>query len=347
MKLRRIRLVCLVALVCCGALVLAAARGAKPQAKPVAKAEAASAGKFKVTPARLARGKYLVNNVAHCDDCHSDVNWKAPGAPTKPGRFLVGTKFVEEGLPFPIYTRNLTPDKETGLGLWTDQEIARAIREGVSRDGHRLFPLMPYMNFRKMSDEDVESIVVYLRTIPAVHNDVPKNVIPPEFQAAIPPHQPITSPVPPPDFSNPVKRGEYLVTLADCYGCHTPVNQQGMPLPGMDFGGGQPLVGPWGSVNSANITPSASGISYYDEALFMQTLRTGMVKTRKLSVIMPWPYFRHMTDADLKGIFAYLRTVKPVEHVVDNTEPPAMCTKCGYKHGYGDRNKGAGPPKKN
>lgn len=79
----------------------------------------------------------------------------------------------------------------------------------------------------------------------------------------------------------------------------------------------------------------------------MGTLRTGMVRTRKLNVLMPWSYFRHMTDADLKGIFAYLRTVEPVDHVVDNTEKPMPCKKCGNVHGYGDRNKDAGPPKKN
>jgi hypothetical protein len=336
---RRWRVVCLIALVLTAVFAIGAASRTRQQAAPAQKVLATTAAvKFPATPERIARGSYLVNSVAHCDDCHSEVNWDRRPALTKSGRFLAGQKFPETSFPFPIYTRNLTPDKETGLGLWGDQEIARAIREGVSRDGHRLFPLMPYMNFRNMSDEDVQSIVVYLRTIPAVHNDVPKNVIPPEFQAAIPPLMPITSPVPAPDLKNPVKRGEYLVTLADCHACHTPVNQQNTPLPGMDFAGGVVLAGPWGSVASANITPSASGISYYDEALFMRTLRTGAVRVRKLNVIMPWTYFRHMTDPDLKGIFAYLRTVKPVEHSVDNTEPPVMCTKCGSKHGYGDRN---------
>jgi mono/diheme cytochrome c family protein len=317
--------------------MIGAAPRPQQQTTPAPKVPAATAaGRFPATPERIARGRYLVNSVAHCDDCHSEVNWKLRPALTKPGKFLAGQKFPEADFPFPIYTRNLTPDKETGLGLWSDQEIARAIREGVSRDGHRLFPLMPYMNFRSMSDEDVQSIVVYLRMIPAVHNDVPKNVIPSAFQAAIPPLMPITAPVP--DFKDPVKRGEYLATLADCHACHTPVNQQNVPLPGMDLAGGQVLTGPWGSAASANITPSASGISYYDEALFIRTLRTGAVRVRKLNVIMPWTYFRHMTDPDLKAIFAYLRTVKPVDHSVDNTEPPVMCPKCGSKHGYGGRN---------
>jgi hypothetical protein len=111
-----------------------------------------------------------------------------------------------------------------------------------------------------------------------------------------------------------------------------------VPVPGLDFAGGTTLKGPWGEAASANLTPDPSGISYYDEALFLQTIRTGHVKARALKSIMPWGYFRKMTDDDLKSIFAYLRTVKPVKHTVDNTEPPTFCRLCGNTHGYGDRN---------
>jgi hypothetical protein len=107
----------------------------------------------------------------------------------------------------------------------------------------------------------------------------------------------------------------------------------------MDFAGGAPLHGPWGRVASANITLDPSGISNYDEAFFLETLRTGKVGgVRELNHIMPWKHFRHMTDDDLKAIFAYLRTLKPVKHRVDNTEPSAYCKVCGGTHGYGDRN---------
>jgi len=97
--------------------------------------------------------------------------------------------------------------------------------------------------------------------------------------------------------------------------------------------------GPWGDVNSANITLDASGISYYDEALFIKTLRTGHVGSRRLSSIMPWGYFRNMTDDDLKSIFAYLRTLRPVQHRVDNTELPTDCPICKRRHGYGEMNR--------
>jgi hypothetical protein len=76
----------------------------------------------------------------------------------------------EMGLPGRITSKNLTSDAKTGLGSWTDGEILRAIREGVSKDGHALFPLMPYPNYRTMSDEDAYAIVAYLRTLKPVRN---------------------------------------------------------------------------------------------------------------------------------------------------------------------------------
>src|SRR4029077_15939538 len=91
-------------------------------------------------------------------------------------------------------------------------------------------------------------------------------------------------------------------------------------------------------VASANLTPSASGIPYYDENLFVDVIRTGHVKARKLTQIMPWWNYRGRTDEDLKAIFAYLRTVPPIDHRVDNSQPPTLCKVCGLMHGRGDEN---------
>jgi mono/diheme cytochrome c family protein len=145
----------------------------------------------------------------------------------------------------------------------------------------------------------------------------------------------VTEPVPVPDASTLAKRGEYLVKMATCADCHTPRDPKFNPIPGMEMAGGTPMDE---GVNSANITPDASGIGYYDEALFVQTMRTGSVRTRALKPIMPWWMFRNMTDDDLKAVFAYLRTLKPVHHMVDNTEKATLCKVCGQKHGLGDRN---------
>ena len=135
-------------------------------------------------------------------------------------------------------------------------------------------------------------------------------------------------------------RGKYLVqNVADCFGCHTPVNDVLETLPGLDFAGGQMLHRPWGKVSSTNLTPDPSGIIYYDEKMFLQTIRTGKVGgVRPLNKIMPWQVLRGMSRNDLKSIFAYLRTLKPVQYRVDNNEPLTICKLCRGSHGCGDRN---------
>lgn len=292
---------------------------------------------FEPTAARLERGRYLVEGPAHCFMCHSEANWQTPEAQPQTGRKGAGTIFPEEGFSW-LVAPNITPDPETGAGTWTNEQFARAIREGIGHDGRRLFPIMPYMNFKNMSDEDLVSVITYVRSVEPVRNPLPKTILPEVVKASLPPVEPITAPVAAPDMSNPVERGKYLVTLGNCFSCHTPMNQEGQPITQLAFAGGTPFKGPWGEVASPNITPDPSGISYYDEALFLNVLRTGHVGARKLNSIMPWGYFRTMTDEDLKAIFAYLRTLPPVQHRVDNTEVATMCTMCGGHHGFGELN---------
>ena len=130
-------------------------------------------------------------------------------------------------------------------------------------------------------------------------------------------------------------RGKYLTSVG-C-GCHVPSDQQG-PIRGLEYGGGEVLKGAWGEVTSANITPDTTGSSYYDDALFILAMRTGYVKARKLSSIMPFGEFTNLTDEDLKATFAYLRSLPPVKHRVDNSLPPTYCKLCRRKHGGGDQN---------
>ncbi len=274
---------------------------------------------FDATPARLARGEYLARGVAGCLDCHTEHDWTKPGGALVPGRDGAGQVFPGEGFPGRIVAANLTPDPETGAGKWTDDQFARAIREGIGHDGRTLFPLMPYPNFRHMSDEDLASVVVYLRSLPAVKNPLPETEIafPVKYLIRGVP-DPLKGPVPPTDLSTPEKRGQYLVTLASCADCHTPM-VNGQPEEDKAFAGGMEFKGPWGDVQSANITPDKTGISYYDENRFIEALRTGTVMGRPLNPIMPWDGYRHMNDQDLKAIFAYLRTVNPVVNRVKRT----------------------------
>jgi hypothetical protein len=148
--------------------------------------------------------------------------------------------------------------------------------------------------------------------------------------------EPVTEPVVGPDAqSDPVNRGKYLTSIG-CR-CHI-ATDQGTPIRGLEYGGGDDLIGPWGEVASANITPDTSGISYYDEGQFIGTMRTGYVKARKLSSIMPFGEFTNLTDDDLKAIFAYLRSLPPVKHRADNSLPLTYCKLCRKKHGAGDQN---------
>ena len=294
--------------------------------------------KFDVTPERLARGCYIAENVAACMDCHSPHDWTQHDAPISPGKEGAGEFMPLGGVPGTLYAPNLTPDPETGSGSWTDDQIARAIREGIGHDGRALFPLMPYPHFKSMSDEDLASVVVFLRSLPAVRNALPQTqiIFPVKYLMRSVP-EPVTQPVPQPELSTPVARGAYLVNMAACSDCHTP-QKQGEPIRGMDFAGGFVLDGPWGRVASANITQDSSGIPYYDETLFLQVMRTGYAKARRISQIMPWSSFRGMTDEDLLAIFAYVKTIPAVHHRVDNSEPPTLCPLDGAMHGAGSSN---------
>ena len=301
-------------------------------------ARALTSHQFERTPQRLERGKYLFTASTGCTGCHSLHDWNTHGGPVLAGGEGVGQVMWFSDLPGRIVAPNITPDPETGSGRWTDDQLARAIREGIGHDGRALFPMMPYEEFRHMSDEDLASIVVYMRSLPPVRHELPKTeiIFPVKYLIRNVP-QPITEPVSSPERSDPVKWGQYLVTIASCTECHTP-RLRGEVVRGMEYGGGFMLKGPWGAAAGANITPDASGIAYYDESLFIQAMRTGYVKARKLNSIMPFDEFGKLTDDELKAMFAYLRTLKPVKHRVDNGLPPTYCKLCRQTHGAGDQN---------
>jgi mono/diheme cytochrome c family protein len=302
-----------------------------------AKKRAVTDRKFESNPQRLMRGKYLVDGVMGCVGCHSDLDWSKPGAPPMAGREGAGHIWSDQELPW-LIAPNITSDKETGVGNWSDDTLARAIREGIGHDNRALFPLMPYPGYRDLSDEDLASVIVYLRTLPAVRNQLATTKMPFPlnfFIQNVP--QPLTGAVPPPDQSTPAAQGAYLVKMAACRDCHTP-QEKGQPLPGMEFAGGFLLHEPKGDVVSANITPSASGIGYYNEATFIQAMRMGKVGARPLHASMPFYFYGKMSDEDLKAIFAYLQTLKPVKHQLDNYEPPTFCRLCRQKHGFGATN---------
>jgi mono/diheme cytochrome c family protein len=313
-----------------------------------------------VPPQLLERGRYIVEGPAHCFGCHSEVN-SGEGESIEPSleKRGAGRLWTEQRFPLlpeqdaltgenqwigfqlrqqALVSPNITPDQDTGAGKWSDEALAQAIREGVGWDGRVLSPVMPSAHFRHMSDEDLRSVIAYLRSIPPRYNPLPAMVLPEEVRARLRPREPIRDPVPPPDFSDPVKQGAYLVGISNCQGCHSSFDGNFQSLPDLEFAGGSLFKGSWGEVTAPNITPAPSGISHYNVERFIEVMRTGWVGKRSLNPVMPWHYFGNMTDEDLKAIFAFLQTLKPVTHSVDNTVSSTFCKQCGGWHGNGNWN---------
>jgi len=284
--------------------------------------------------ASLEQGKYLVESVTICFECHSERDFSKPGWPIPQGRVGSGRILWGEGSPNQVVAPNITPDKATGIGDWNDEEIIRAVRDGVGRSGTFLNPEMPSRYFHGLDDDEMRSIVLYLRSIPPVSNRLP------EMAKYVPGSHPPTiamDSIRLTKSSSTVKRGARLVRLASCETCHTPANDEGF-IHGLEFAGGKVFRHGDVAAASSNLTPDPSGIGYYDLNRFLQVVKTGRVGSRAINAAMPWHFYRNLTDADLKAIFAYLQALPPVRHHVDNTEPPTQCAKCGNLHGLGDRN---------
>lgn len=288
---------------------------------------------FERTAERVARGRYLANAVIGCVVCHSERDRSLPGAPPLAGREFAGAVLFDEPEVF-LAAPNLTPDVETGAGAWSDDALARAIREGVGHDGRGIGGSMWWWAFRALSDEDVAALVVYLRSLPPVRNALPPRRLSPESErqraeAA----KPLLAPVPTRDLADPFERGGYLTEIADCAGCHTAWT--GTPNPGM-FAGGNGVEHVGAAAFSANLTPDPSGMGGWTVEMFRARIRSG--RGGALHPTMPWVAYRGMTDDDLAAIFTALQRTPPVRHWVNNVDPPTDCAVCGQKHGLGAMN---------
>jgi mono/diheme cytochrome c family protein len=299
----------------------------KPAQRP------ASAEKIDATPERVARGKYLVEHVSACLDCHSD-HLLTYSLPIKPGTEGIGGYIFDKKVGFPgvVAAQNITPHPADGLGQWSDGEIIRAMREGIDRNGDALFPMMPYQHFSVMCDDDAKAVVAYLRTlkplpnrVPAKKLDFPVNVI----VKFLP--KPLSGPVQAPDRKDTVAYGKYLATIGGCYECHTPHDEHNALIASQAFTGGWEMAGPWGRNFTANLTPDPDNyMGRATKAEFIGRFRAfvGMNAAnappapRGHNTVMPWLAFAQMTDDDLGAIYDYLKTVPPVKKKI-NTFPDA------------------------
>lgn len=282
------------------------------------------------TEERIKRGEYLANAVAVCMDCHSQRDWSKFSGPITPGTFGIGGERFDQsvGMPGVIYSKNITP---SGISRYTDGELFRVITTGVNKEGHAMFPLMPYLYYGKMDREDIYSIIAYVRSLEPMESEVPEsqldfpmnfivNLIPQkaEFQTR-------------PDKSDWIAYGAYMTNASGCIECHTDV-KDGQIILDQAFAGGREFSFPNGAVvRSMNITPHKTGIGAWTEEMFVQRFKMysdsayviPSVTPADFNSIMPWTMYTHMEEDDLKAIFAYLKTVTPLENVVERFTPPS------------------------
>lgn len=260
-----------------------------------------AAGVAQAAPS-VERGDYLVNTIAGCGNCHTPLGPEGPAM----DKALSG-RLVEQTEQYTAIAPNITPAGR--VKDWSDAEFAKAIREGIQPDGSVIGIPMPFEMYRNMSDTDVQSIVMYLRTVPAVENDPGKS----EFKFPLPPAwvPPITGVVADVPEGVTVEYGAYLAgPLGHCIVCHTPFGETGPMLDTHLGQGGEEFKGPWGTSVAANITPT--GIGKYSDEELAKVITTG---TRpdgtKLMPPMPtWAYAKMKPD-DVGAIVLYLRSLPP------------------------------------
>lgn len=284
--------------------------------------------KVEITPERLTRGKYLAHNLAGCIDCHSQRDWSKYSGPVIEGTEGQGGMPFDKyfaNIPGVIYAKNITP---AGIGDYTDGELLRVITTGVTRNGVALFPLMSYMHFREMSQEDLYSIIAYIRSLKPIENvvpernlEIPMNLI----VKTIPINAPENNP-PAPQKTDVLAYGKYLVNAAACMDCHSKLIK-GKIEPGMEFAGGFKFCLPDGRcVTSANLTPdNETGIGLLTKEAFLDKFRFYRQENSKNIpvtaegniTVMPWTQFQSLPDEDLAAMYDYLRTLKPVKNKIE------------------------------
>ena len=280
--------------------------------------------KVSATPEMIGRGRYLAEHVSSCIDCHSVRDWRYYAAPIKEETRGQGGELFDHsiGVPGTLYAANITP---AGIGNYTDGELHRMIVSGVKRTGEPVFPIMPYPHFGAMADDDINSIIAYIRTLAPIENTVPPSELdfPLNLIVRTMPQQ--ANPQPRPDPSNTVAYGGYLVNAAACGDCHTPM-VKGQFVQELAFAGGSEYRLPGGCLaRSANITPDQeTGIGKWTKEQFLARFKKYAddanahvpVDSGAFNTIMPWTRYAGMTEEDLGAIFDYLRTLKPISHSV-------------------------------
>ena len=279
---------------------------------------------IEITPERVERGEYLANHVMLCMDCHSTRDWsKYSGPMVENTRGQGGERFDRTmGFPGEYYSSNITP---FNLESWSDGEIYRAITQGIGKGDRALFPVMPFPNFSKASDEDIYAVIAYLRQLPAIENtttapssDFPMNIIINTISTE-------NDPQPIPSKDDKVAYGKYLTTAASCFDCHTQFDKGAYNME-MAYAGGREFIMPFGILRTANLTPDKeTGLGNWSEDDFVAKFKSYDLSTytpqdspiTEYNTFMPWTMYAGMETEDLEAIYAYLRSLEPIANEVE------------------------------
>ncbi len=269
----------------------------------------------------IERGAYLANHVMVCMDCHSGRDWSKFSGPLVPGTLGQGGEVFDANMGFPgrFISSNITPHF---LSDWTDGEIFRAVTTGVAKNGRALFNIMPYLSFGKLDEEDIKSVIAYLRTLEKVEkeNETSKADFPVNFILnTIPQKAAFTKR---PEKTDTINYGKYLVAAANCAECHTKM-EKGKPV-GEPFAGGFEFGMPGGVVTSPNLTPHETGMKNYTLEMFLSKFKMYTDSNYVLPAItpgtmqtpMPWTMYAGMTEEDLTAIYKYLQSLPAVNNTI-------------------------------
>jgi mono/diheme cytochrome c family protein len=276
----------------------------------VAVLTASSLASISPAPAQpsIEHGRYLVDAILGCADCHSP---KGPDKRPAFGQEFSGGSKAYNTDAYSVTASNLTPDKETGLGDWTANDLKLLFKEGVRPDGVPVAPIMPVNFYKAITDEDIESIASYLKTLSPIKNAVPtpsylkatKFDVVPDAELAYSAER---------MAKDPVSRGRYLATLGHCLLCHTP-SVDGVTDYERNAGKGGKRMG---GIPVPNITSSKSaGIGDWSDDDIRRALTKGIGRDghELQDPPMPWTIFANLTSSDVSSLVAWLRTLPPRE----------------------------------
>jgi mono/diheme cytochrome c family protein len=270
----------------------------------------------------VAQGKYIAT-IAGCTSCHTPLKaeYQNPQSLSleqiqalafneveaqDKEKYLAGGRLFDLGPAGQVFTVNITPDEETGIGAWSDDQMKLAIKTGIDNEGKLLFPVMPYHVYSGMADADLEAVIAYLKSVEAVSNQVPERTVSTEGM----PSPPFLSGIVAPDASDPTARGAYLVnSVMGCTDCHTPIDPAtGAPQLDKYLAGRQPYEGPWGIVYGGNITPDdETGLGAWTDDEVKRAILSGVGKDGRRLILMPWFAYSSLTAEDADAVVSYLQ----------------------------------------